>query len=115
MTLIEAIQKLEEWPEYDAIYAVRSGKTWHEDALAVVVEEEEDGWLKQTFDGIEMECLLPVYLAREVVEIWQNWRTNAIPTVHDKLRAIVHYATFDAYLPLDEEIGILESRQEEPQ
>jgi hypothetical protein len=89
--------------EDDVIFAVRTGKTWQDDALAVVVEDAEDASLKQTFDGIEMETVLPVFLAREAVEIWQDWRNEAIPTIDDKLKAIVHYATFDAYLPVDED------------
>lgn len=49
-----------------------------------------------------MRYLLEVWLAREVIAVWSNWRDGREPTSEEKLAAIVYYAENDAYLPLEE-------------
>jgi len=47
------------------------------------------------------EYLLEVNLAREAVEVWRDWRDGAVPTPEEATLAVIHYAEFDAYQPVD--------------
>ena len=46
--------------------------------------------------------LLEVYLAREVLDVWRDWRGRREPTRQDAVDAVVYYAENDAYLPNDD-------------
>jgi hypothetical protein len=45
--------------------------------------------------------LLEVTLAREVVEVWSNWRGGILPNVDQKCEAVIYYARNDTYLPAE--------------
>ena len=46
-----------------------------------------------------MSYLLEVSLAKEVVQVWSEWRDGRRPTAIDKCEAVIYYAEHDAYLP----------------
>ena len=46
--------------------------------------------------------LLEVYLAREVLDVWRDWRGRREPSRQDAVDAVVYYAENDAYLPNDD-------------
>ena len=48
-----------------------------------------------------LRYFLEVALAKDAVVVWSEWRSGAEPTTEDRLMAISHYATHDAYMPLD--------------
>lgn len=43
--------------------------------------------------------LLEVSIAREVIQVWSEWRGGAEPTSDERCEAILYYARNDAYLP----------------
>jgi hypothetical protein len=45
--------------------------------------------------------LLEVYLAKNVIEVWSKWRGGKRPPRTDRIIAVVHYASHDAYLPAE--------------
>jgi hypothetical protein len=71
------------------------------DAPAVAALEPEDGTVPQLADGLDY--LLEVFIAKEVVEVWSQWRGGRRPTPAEALRAIVYYAKHDAFEPTDDE------------
>lgn len=38
---------------------------------------------------------------KESIEVWSLWRDGRTPTLDEKLAAVVHYATHDAFMPVD--------------
>ena len=44
--------------------------------------------------------LLEVYLAKEVIEVWSKWRGGKRPSLTERIAAVAHYASHDAYLPV---------------
>jgi hypothetical protein len=45
--------------------------------------------------------LLEVEIIKDVLQTWSDWRGGRTPTLDDKLRAVLHYADHDAYLPAE--------------
>lgn len=96
MTLSELIEGIDDLGEELTIYAQ---EPWSEGSLAVAVAEPEDGSLPVEAAG--MRYLLEVPLAKDVLEVWREWRGGAVPSLHDSCEAVIHYAENDAYLPTD--------------
>ena len=102
MLLREIVQSLETFSREDAIYAQYIDGEWTSVSEAVVAEESEDGSLTQFIQGMEFRYVLPVFLALEVIEVWRTWSNQSNPSLEEKVRAIIYYAKYDAYLPLEE-------------
>ena len=102
MTISEVVARLDGFSDEETIYAVRAEGRWQPDSLAFVTEEPDDGKLTQTFDGVQMQYLLEVALAREAVEAYQELHYVLEPTDEEKMKAILYYAEHDAYLPPNE-------------
>lgn len=98
MTLKEAVDLLKTFFDEDALDVERTHSEWRADSLTFVVEEPKDGALTQIIDGVEVTYVLPVFLAREVLEVWRKWRNQKEPTGDEKTEAIIHYAQYDAHL-----------------
>lgn len=103
MTLYEVAEQLEGFPDDQTIYAVGYYEGWGPDTLAMVRVSPEDGRIRQIFDGMEMCYVLEINLAKEVVEVYQDHHGVLTPSTEEKLRAILHYAENDCYLPPDNE------------
>jgi hypothetical protein len=43
--------------------------------------------------------LLDVTLARDVLDVWSNWRGGRHPTSEEAVKAVIYYAKRDAYEP----------------
>jgi hypothetical protein len=71
------------------------------EARAIVAQEPDDGALPPAAEGLVY--LLEVPTAKEVIQVWTDWRTGRRPTTADRVTAVVHYADNDSYLPLDED------------
>jgi hypothetical protein len=78
------------------IYAEKS-PTWSANSLAVVCPEPEQGGLPDEAQG--MSYLLEVFLAKEVLQDWDEGRGGRGATAQDKCAAVIYYAENDAYLP----------------
>ena len=42
--------------------------------------------------------LLEVYLAKEALEVWSQWREGRKPSLDESVEAIAYYADHDAYI-----------------
>jgi len=98
MTLSEIISRLDELPEDATIFAVQSEGHWYPHSLAFLTEEEQDEQY-QVFAGVKMRYMLEIFLAREVIEAYQEHYHTLTPTDEEKLKAIIYYAEHDCYLP----------------
>jgi hypothetical protein len=47
------------------------------------------------------EYMLEVDLAKEVIEVWSEWRDRRVPTNKEACGAVIWYAEHDAYQPVD--------------
>jgi hypothetical protein len=97
MTLGELVEKIEDLDDSFTIYA-EGGPNWNKDSKAVAVYEPDDGSLPPEAKG--MRYFLEVSIAKDVINVWKQWRNGKNPSTIDKLKAIIHYAKNDAYLPL---------------
>ena len=64
----------------------------HSEAM-VCVEPEGVG------EPAGLTYLLEVSLARDVLDVWTNWRNGRRPTAEEAARAVISYARHDAYEP----------------
>ena len=92
-TLRDVVGALDELDEEAVIYTDGTSPA----ARAVVLHEGEAAEAKVA----GLRYFLEVALARDAVDVWSAWRGGSEPTADDKLMAISHYATHDAYLPLE--------------
>jgi hypothetical protein len=44
---------------------------------------------------------IEVALAREAIDVWRQWRPGRSPTLADEVAAVIHYALYDAWLPME--------------
>ena len=106
MTLRDVVDQLDALPNSDTIYAEdlasveeRGGSV--ADARAVVTTEGEDGLPPPSAEGLRY--FLEVRIAKEAIRVWCQWRDGAVPSLDEKLAAVVYYAVNDAFLPLTAE------------
>jgi hypothetical protein len=45
--------------------------------------------------------MLEIPIALEVLTVWSEWRSGAVPTTAQAVEAVIFYATNDSYLPID--------------
>ncbi len=90
MTLRDLVTKLSELPDEHTIYAQGDPPS-----ATSVAESRPRGPIP-----IGLKYVLEVELAREVVEIWSNWRSGRVPSTDEALEAILYYAKHDTYQPV---------------
>ena len=102
MPLREIIAHLGDYPPEDGyevgptIYARRP---WTADSPAAVLNEDPVGG---TAPGEpDLHYVLEVSIASEVLMVWSRWREGASPSTDEAVEAVLHYATHDAYLPVE--------------
>jgi hypothetical protein len=98
MNLGQALESLEEHDSEWIIY-VRADDPI--DARTEVVVDACAGSGEPPSSAQGMEYLLEVVLARDVVRVWSQWRDGRVPTLEEKVAAIVYYAKHDAFLPVE--------------
>src|SRR4051794_37255170 len=117
-TLTDVIDSLDDLDDHLLIYA-SADPVWSPTSPAAVCyapvwEEEEEDERGAPRDKVTlmsvpeaeaagMSYVLEVRIAKEVLEVWAEWRGGRPPSQHDKYAAVIHYATHDAYLPLCKE------------
>jgi hypothetical protein len=100
MALRDVVGKLARLDREATIYAQ---EPWTPDSPSLLrVQDPEAEYEPIVIDG--HRCLLEVSIARDVVETYATWCADErrTPTHADEVRAVLHYATHDAYLPLHE-------------
>lgn len=70
---------------------------------AVVCYQPDDGSIPDQAEGLKY--LLEVFLAKDAIRVWSEWRQNAAPATQDRVDAVLYYATHNAYLPLEGQEG----------
>jgi hypothetical protein len=99
MTLAEVLQDLDAYHNDLTIWApVRTDLADLTGDTPVVVEHgPQDGATSWRERGLSY--VLEVNLAKEVLNVWRQWRNGATPTVGQMCQAVIHYAKNDAFLP----------------
>ncbi|HEV3382147.1 MAG TPA: hypothetical protein VG142_14380 [Trebonia sp.] len=90
--LIDVVASLESADPESTIYATRPATP---DSSAILAVEPESGESPEGFP-----YLLEVDIALEVLDIWARWREGRQPTPQEAVRAVIHYAIYDAYEPV---------------
>lgn len=45
--------------------------------------------------------LLEVFLAKDAIDVWSQWRSGRRPSRAERSAAVAHYASHDTYLPTE--------------
>lgn len=93
MTLRDALASIEEFDEEATIYAAKPWDPASTTAIAIEGEETADRAI-----GGGLAYFLEVSVAKEVIEVWSEWRSGRVPTSDERCEAVIHYAVNDAYL-----------------
>jgi len=88
----DVLQRLGSFDDDETIYVADEPPTADTPALVCPEGSQPAGWA----------YLLEIYLAREVLEVWRDWRRLSEPSRQDAVDAVVYYAENDAYLPNDD-------------
>ena len=94
MTIEEVIQNLDFLSNADTVFASRPFKK--ESEIRLVKDAHLDN---RELEASGFSYFLEVAIMREVIEVWQKWRNERIPTLNEKIEAIIYYAENDAYFP----------------
>jgi hypothetical protein len=95
MTLGEILDSLDALDEDLTIYAP-AGRPLTVASPAVTAMEPDDGSMPPAAVGLTY--LIEVYLAKEALTSWSEWRGGRVPTTAERVEAISYYADNDAYL-----------------
>lgn len=98
-TLSVLVAQLDQLDDDLTIYA-DGGPSARAGARAVAAVEREDGTVPSVAAGLDY--VLEVFLAKEVIAVWSQWRGGIRPTPAEALRAIAYYAKHDAFEPTDD-------------
>jgi len=99
MKLINLLENIEKIDENSSIY-MKSTEKIREDADVIIIPIDLVPNSGKTLVGLQY--LLEVYILKEVLDVWKNWRNGKEPTIRDKLNAIEYFVEHDAYLPPEE-------------
>jgi hypothetical protein len=105
MTLREVIDNLKHFGDDDAIFAERISGVYLPTSSAMVLSLSDEELLMKTVDVAARRCpglsyVLEVFVAKEAIDVWSEWRSGQLPSPYEALRAVIHYAEFDSYLPV---------------
>ncbi len=95
MSLRELVDSLNQLDPEFTIYAKRD---WSENSPAIACLAPDDSTLPAA--AADMDYLLEVYLAQEVVEVWKQWSGGKVPSSSEKCAAIIYYGMNDSYVPV---------------
>jgi hypothetical protein len=94
MTLEELLERLDELDDDHTIFVDKSAGL--SSKAPVAVSNTETGPPPAGFSYV-----LEVYLAKEVLEVWTQWRGGRKPSLEEKCRAVIWYAEKDSYVPIE--------------
>ena len=81
----------------DYLIFAEADPVWTCDSEAMLIPYSEDLGTSLEVEGIEMRYVLEVYLVKEVMEDWCEWRNCLGPTLEQICRVIIYYAENDAF------------------
>jgi Domain of unknown function (DUF6966) len=99
-TLADLVATLDSIPRRsDTPPTIYARRPWTADSEATVLYGERS---VESVTAPGFTYVLEVYLAKEVIEVWSLWRDGKTPTLTDAIGAVIWYAEYDAYEPVDE-------------
>jgi hypothetical protein len=94
VTLLELLNGIDDLDDDATIFVDRSaGLNANSPAAAEVSDMSESS------EG--MSRLLEVYLAKEVLQVWTEWRGGRQPSPEQRCRAVIWYFEKDSYIPVE--------------
>jgi very-short-patch-repair endonuclease len=97
LKLIDVLDNIDQFDDDSVIFIPKDSKP-DEDTQAmvrkIIVIDESSGI--QTPE--RMKYLLEVELAKEVIQVWRDWRNGEEPSPSQKYQAVLYYAENDAYI-----------------
>ena len=99
MTLLDVAERLDEFDDAHTIFAKRS-PGWSATSEAVVCPTDPDDPSNPP-EALGFDYFLEIDLAKDTVRVWSEWRSNKQPTTSQKLDAMLYYAEYDAWMPID--------------
>jgi hypothetical protein len=97
MILAELLDDLDTLGDDLTIYA-EADPDWDASSLAIASQEPENGSLPAVAAG--MKYFLEVAIAKDVLQVWREWRDGQEPTMQEKCEAVIYYALNDSYMPV---------------
>lgn len=99
MKLVDLLDNIEMIDENSSLY-IKSTENIHEDVDVIIIPIDLVPNGGKTPKGLNY--LLEVYLIKEVLDVWKNWRDGKEPTSEEKINAIDYFVKHDAFLPPEE-------------
>jgi hypothetical protein len=97
MSLSDAITQLDELDEVAYIYVETGSRSPESKVVVIPIDLVE---VKGMEPPRGMEYLLEVETAKDVLKAWSFMRGGKVPTLLEKVNAILYYADNDAYQPI---------------
>jgi hypothetical protein len=97
MKLLDLIDRIDEFDDDSIIFVpINSRPKVDTEGMVskIIIIDEPPGI--QTPEG--MKYLLEVELAKEVIQVWKDWRNGKEPSPMEKFQAVLYYVENDAYL-----------------
>jgi hypothetical protein len=103
MKLVDFLPKLDEYDKagrFDRELTIYASKdpNWRPESEVILVLDPDDRILPITINGVEFDYLLEPSIAKEVLEVWQEWHGGKTPSPEEMCEAVIYYAERDAYL-----------------
>jgi hypothetical protein len=96
-TLRNIIRNIEEISDELSIYATRNSESkWIIDAPAELVLSEDAADVGKEME--ELSYFLEVDIAKEVIQVWKEWRNGHEPDENQRIEALLYYVNNDAYI-----------------
>ena len=92
MTLLDAINTLDDLDEVSTIYAA---EPWAENSKAIVAQEPASGGLPAEAEKLGLKYFLEVFIARDFLDDWKG-SLDEEPTLQEKCARLIQYAINDA-------------------
>jgi len=98
LELIEALANLEDFDNISYIYIEGGYRSQSSKVVIIPIELIE---IKSMKPPKGMEYLIEVETAKDVLKAWSFMRDGRVPSVLEKVIAILYYAKNDSFLPIE--------------
>ena len=97
MKLIDLLMNYRNLDDKGTIYAEADPK-WGPNVEAIVRRNIDGTTRSLGVGGGQLEYMLEVSIAKDVIRVWSEWRGGRKPTPHEMCEAVIYYAENDAFL-----------------
>lgn len=102
MTLKDVIMSIDSFGEGAIIFATKPNNHWNIEGAAEVVEHSIFDDDEDIDIPLGMTYFLEVFLAREIIAVFQQHCDNQSPSVAERYHALTYYLEHDTFLPIGE-------------